>query len=221
DRMANAIEMALSGLGNTTANTINKNEILARIGEQNNEFNFKLRDTAAKHYWNYHISYALAEGAATGAGGFAILLADIPLLFGIAMRLIQEIAVCYGFDINTDEEHLYMLNILRVSSTGDVKAKAEFMVILKQVEQILLTITWREMADALAKKQLNSLATIALFRKFCNSLGIQLTKRKALQLVPVFGAFVGAAFNSTFINDVGKAAYMSYRRRKIEELEKK
>jgi hypothetical protein len=36
-------------------------------------------------------------------------------------------------------------------------------------------------------------------------------------MVPVIGAIVGASFNYAFMNDVGRAAYMSYRRRKLGE----
>lgn len=41
--------------------------------------------------------------------------------------------------------------------------------------------------------------------------------RKALQLVAVVGGLVGASFNATFVNDIGRAACMSNRRRWITE----
>jgi hypothetical protein len=77
------------------------------------------------------------------------------------------------------------------------------------------------MNDSLAKREISRLSAIAALRQFARSLGIQVTKRKALQMVPVVGAVVGASFNATFVNDVGRAAYMSYRRRWIAEHEAK
>ena len=75
------------------------------------------------------------------------------------------------------------------------------------------------MNEALARKEISHVALLASMRQFAKSLGVQLTKRKALQMVPVVGALVGASFNATFVNDVGRAAFMSYRRRRITELE--
>lgn len=222
DKMADAVEMALSKLGSATLKTVDIDEIKKRTGSnfQNFEDELKAIDAAANHYWNYHVAYAAGEGGILGAGGIAALVADVPALFGIALRLIQQIATCYGYDINKPEEHEYILNVLRVGSTSDIKAKVEFVITLKQVEEVLIKVAWKRMSEALAKKEISSLSAMAAFKQFCKSLGIQLTKRKALQLVPVIGAVVGAAFNSTFINDVGRAAYMSYRRRKIAECEK-
>jgi len=73
------------------------------------------------------------------------------------------------------------------------------------------------MNKALARNELSRLAALAALRQFAKSLGIQITKRKALHAIPVVGASVGASFNATFINDVGRAAYMSYRRRWVRE----
>lgn len=221
ETVGKAIENFLSGMGSVTKNTINEEDIRARVESYKGDGAdfLKPMDEAAKHYWNWHIGYATGEGAATGAGGWALIAADIPALFGIAIRLIQEIAICYGYRIDTDEEREYILNILRTGSTADVKAKLEFVIALKEVEQILLKVAWKKMASDLAKKEINKRALLVALREFAKSLGIQLTKRKALQMVPVIGAAVGAAFNSTFVNDIGKAAYMSYRRRKIAEVE--
>jgi hypothetical protein len=112
-----------------------------------------------------------------------------------------------------------VLHILRSGSTGDIKAKLEFLIGLKQIEQILLRVAWKRMNAALASREISRHAALAAIRQFAKSLGIQITKRKALQMVPVVGALVGASFNETFVNDVGRAAYMTYRRRWIAERE--
>ena len=41
---------------------------------------------------------AALEGAGCGAGGAALLAADIPLLFGVCMRTVRQISACYGVD---------------------------------------------------------------------------------------------------------------------------
>jgi len=110
-----------------------------------------------------------------------------------------------------------VLHVLRTGSTGDIKAKVEFLIGLKELEQILLKVAWKRMNEALARKEISRIAAIAALRQFAKRLGIQVTKRKALQAIPVIGGLVGASFNATFVNDVGRAAYMNYRRRWIEQ----
>ncbi|MCZ6478926.1 MAG: EcsC family protein [candidate division NC10 bacterium] len=221
EAVAKAIQGFLSGVGSATQLIINEGETRQKVetllGEYRDEL--KAADAGAKHYWGWHVGYAAAEGGATGAAGLPGLVADIPLLFTISLRLIQQMGLCYGYDVTKEAEQEYVMHILRTGSTGDIKAKMEFLVGLKQIEQILLKVTWKKMNEAVACKEISRLSVLAAMRQFAKSLGIQLTKRKALQIVPVIGGLVGASFNAVFVNDVGRASYMSYRRRRITELE--
>lgn len=218
DAVGNAIADFLSGLGRASRLTIDCDEVRGRVAEAAGTAGghpLKAADDAAQHYWSRHIAYAVAEGGATGAVGLPGLAADIPALMTLSLRLIQQVGTCYGFDVHTDIEHEYVLQVLRTGCTGDIKAKLEFLIGLKQVEQILLKVAWKRMNRALAQKELSRLATLAAIRQFAKTLGVQITKRKALQTVPIIGGLVGASFNGTFMNDVGRAAYMNYRRRWI------
>ena len=47
----------------------------------------------------------------------------------------------------------------------------------------------------------------------CKQLGINLAKRKALQMVPMLGAAVGSAMNASFMYDVGQTAMRLYQRK--------
>ena len=114
--------------------------------------------------------------------------------------------------------HIFF-KVLQAGSAANVKVKMEFVMELKAVEQILLKVSWKKMAESLAAKQLSRHSLIAGIRQTAKTFGFQLTKRKALQIVPVLGAIVGASLNGALANDVGNAAYMSYRRRWIAEQE--
>ena len=52
-----------------------------------------------------------AEGGVTGAGGFFTSLADFPLLLGIKMKMLFDIAALYGFDVTDYRERLFMLYV--------------------------------------------------------------------------------------------------------------
>ena len=219
EAVAKAIETFLASLDFAARVLIDAEEVRARVSSLREVAgdDLKSADQAAKHYWNWHAGYAATEGAVTGAFGLVGLAADIPALFTIELRLIQQIGICYGFDVYKENEQEYVLHILRTGSTGDLKAKLEFLIGLKEIEQILLKVAWKKMNEAFARKEMSRIAALAALRQFAKSLGIQVTKRKALQMIPVVGALVGASFNGTFTNAIGRAAYMSYRRRWIAE----
>ena len=227
DMVGKAVEAFLVGVANVSDHTVDQAEIKERVAAKRRAFSepdamaneLEAADQVAQECWNRNLGYAAAEGGATGAAGLFGLAADIPALFTIVFRLIQQIGVCYGFDPTKPEERDYVIHILRAGSAGDIKAKLEALMFLKQLEQILLKVTWKKMTAEFAAKQMSHLSLLAAVRQFAKSLGVNLTKRKALQMVPIIGAIVGASFNATYANDIGRAAFMTYRRRWIAERE--
>ena len=215
------VENALSSLSSAVHLISNEKKVQERIHTAYLEHGDELKaaDAVAKHYWNWHLAYALGEGGATGAVGFAGLVADVPALLAVSLRLIRQIGICYGFDMASQQEQEYLMHVLRIGSTSNVKARMESLIALKHVEQILLKLSWQKMSRDLARKEISRRSLLASTRQFAQRMGLHLTERKALQLVPVIGALVGASFNALFVNDVGRSAYMVYRRRRIAEIE--
>jgi hypothetical protein len=226
EAVGKAIEGCLSLLASQTTRTFDTDAIRAIVKTRTRELGGKnstlcdhlqAADERARESWNWHIGLAIAEGGATGALGFAGIAADIPTLFGILIREIQEIAACYGYDPCKQEEREYLLHVLRTGSATNIKEKIGFIVSLKEFEQVLIKVTWKRMAESFAAKQINKESLLAAIRQFAKSLGVQITKRKALQMIPLIGALIGASFNGMLANDIGMAAYMSYRRRWIAD----
>src|SRR5215203_5428051 len=58
---------------------------------------------------------AAAEGGLTGAGGILLGLADFPLLLGIKIKLLFDIAAMYGFNVNNYKERVYILYIMQLA----------------------------------------------------------------------------------------------------------
>lgn len=218
DAVGKAIETIIAGLKSTTNYTINTIEIKARLEETAKSFKerFEAADETAHHYWNWHIAYAAGEGAVLGSGGITSLAADIPVILGMAIRLIQEISICYGFDIETEAEKIYLMHVLMIGSTPDAKSKAEYISALKNIELVVIDSDRGLLDPSAAEEKIKAMALLTNVDKFAENLGIQITKRKALQMVPLLGGLVGGCFNAVFMNDVGRSAFMNYRRRWIE-----
>ena len=221
DAVTSAIQEFLSGMNSAAHLVSNEAKIYHRVetAYQDCGDELKAADTAAKHFWNWNLAYGAGEGGVTGLMGLAGLLADIPSLITVSLRLIQQIGICHGYDLRTDREQEYVMHVLRIGSTASRQAKMESLLVLRPVEQVLLKVSWRKASEIIARRELRHLSLRGAMQEFARVLGIQLTRRKVLQLAPVVGALIGASCNAQFLNDVGRSAYMLYRRRRIAELE--
>lgn len=166
-------------------------------------------DIIARSYWGKGVAWASAEGGLTGAAGWAGLLMDVPALYTIALRTVQQIATCYGYDAASEPEQQYALFLVRTGSSRDGANKLGCIVELKKLEQVLLSRCVQRLGVALTGE--------AAIRNVAGKVSAELVRRKAMQCLPFIGAAVGASLNAYFIHDVAETAYMSYRRRKVTE----
>jgi hypothetical protein len=219
-----AVHAILTNLGDVAQRTVPGNKLRETIAKRlthlpdpaNPSAELWARDKQARISWNVHVGLAAAEGAGTGAVGLPGLVADIPAFLTITLRQLQEMAVIYGFDPDAPEERDYLLHVLRTGGAGDRKYKLEYLLVLKQVEELLLRASLRNAAGQLAARELSKFSLVATLRQLAHTLAVQLTKRKALQMIPVIGAVVGGCFNAAFIHDVANAGYHCYRRRFLQ-----
>jgi len=148
---------------------------------------------------------ALAEGAATGVAGLPGIPVDICALITLNLRAIGEYATYCGFDISTQQERLFALNVLGYSSSPTDASKQVAMAQLVKIAQ--------EVAKKKAWKELEKQAFVKVVQAIAKAIGIRLTKAKLAQVIPVTGAVVGGGFNSYFTSKVCDAAYYLYRER--------
>lgn len=141
---------------------------------------------------------AAIEGGLTGAGGLLIGLADFPLLIGIKIKLLFDIAAMYGFDTDNYKERVYLLHIFELSFSSDVHRKNIFN---KMTD-------WNEKSRRLP-------ADINEFdwRNFQQEYRDYIDLAKMAQLIPVIGAPVGLIVNYSLIKKLGITAMNAYRMR--------
>lgn len=150
-------------------------------------------------------SLALTEGALTGTAGLPGIPADVVALILMNLRAIGEYATYCGFDMASQQERLFALNILGLASSPTDASKTVAMTqLVKIAKDVALNRPW---------KQLEKHAFVQIIQKIAESLGIRLTKAKLAQIVPVSGAVVGGGFNAYFTAKVCDAAYYLYRER--------
>lgn len=152
---------------------------------------------------------AAVEGAGTGAGGFLLGLADFPILLGIKMKFLFDAAGVYGFDVKDYRERLYILYIFQLAYSSP----------FKRVELLERILNWEDtIGDFPAEQQyLQGIDWQTLQQDYRDHIDLV----KMLQMVPGFGAVVGAFANYRFLDELGKTAKNCFRLRTVKELKQK
>jgi hypothetical protein len=147
---------------------------------------------------------ATAEGAVTGAGGFLLGLADFPILLGLKIKLLFDIAALYSHDVHDYTERLYLLYVFQLAFSSQ-HARNE---------------TYRRLADWDAYRLTLPLNAEEFdWRTFQQEYRDYIDLAKMAQLVPVIGAAVGAVANYKLIEQLGDTAMNCYRMRHFMAVE--
>ncbi|MEO8795755.1 MAG: EcsC family protein, partial [Daejeonella sp.] len=144
-----------------------------------------------------------AEGAITGAGGILMGFADFPILIGIKMKMLFEIAALYGYDVKDYKERLYILHIFQLAFSSQ-QGRNE---VYKKIAN------WNGFVSSLPE-DVNEFD----WRNFQQEYRDYLDIAKMAQLIPIIGAAVGAVVNYKLVNKLGETAINCYRMRKISSL---
>ena len=149
---------------------------------------------------NYKTTAAV-EGGVTGAGGILLGLVDFPVLIGIKIKLLFDIASLYGFDINDYKERVYLLHIFELAFSSDSHRRDVY----------LKMIDWENKTKELPE-DINQFD----WRNFQQEYRDYLDIAKMAQLIPVIGAPIGFVVNSRLIKKLGITAMNAYRMRLIK-----
>ena len=142
---------------------------------------------------------AAIEGGVTGAGGLLLGLADFPLLLGIKLNLLVEIAALYGHACSDVRERLYLLHILQLAFSSDAHRA--------QVYRHL--VAWPTSAADGGAVALDDLDWRLLQQEYRDYLDLA----KLAQLRPVIGAPVGVIVNNRLLRKLGDTAMNAHRLR--------
>ncbi len=170
-------------------------------------------DNVANSVHNWAIGLGTGMGGGLGAAGLPGLIADMPATITLALRTIHKVGLCYGFRCTNEAEAQIVLGILAASGANSVAEKAAALATLRSVQVAIAKQTWKAMAEKAANSTLSREAGIIGIRSLAKQLGVNLTKRKALQAIPIVGAGVGASSTAWYIREVGWAARRSFQER--------
>lgn len=161
-----------------------------------------LQEAAVRRRISFYKKAAATEGGITGAGGFLWGLADFPLLLGLKLKLLFDIAAAYGHDIHDYRERLFLLHIFQLAFSSPQHRHRVY----RQIEN------WQTQKQHLPPdiRQFD-------WRSFQQEYRDYIDLAKLAQLIPIIGAPVGALVNYRLIDKLGHTAMNAYRMRWLQQ----
>jgi len=180
----------------------------------------ELSDKLADEVHNWAIGIAVVEGAGTGFFGLPGTAADVPAIITLALRTIHKIGVCYGYESTSELDKKFVLGIMAAAGANNIGEKVSALAVLREMQNTLIHITWKKMAEKTSEFLLSKEAAIIAIKNLAKQLGINITKRKALAAIPFIGAAIGGSVNGWYIKEVGWAARRAFQERWLAENKK-
>ncbi len=141
---------------------------------------------------------AAVEGGITGAGGILLGFVDFPVLIGIKIKLLFDIAALYGMNVHDYRERVYLLHIFELAFSSDAHRKDIFLKMKDWDEKIKYLPTDINQFD---------------WKIFQQEYRDYIDLAKLAQLIPIIGAPVGVFVNHRLIKKLGLTAMNAYRMR--------
>jgi len=162
---------------------------------------FEEKEDAVRRKVETYKHTAAVEGGLTGLGGILTGLADFPLLLGIKLKLLFDIATIYGYDVNEYKERVFILHIFQLAFSSAAHRKKIFSEISN----------WTEYSKTIPED-------IHQFdwRTFQQEYRDHIDLAKMAQLLPFVGAVVGYVVNYKLILKLADTAMNAYRMRSLQ-----
>lgn len=170
-------------------------------------------DALARSYFSENAVLSAIEGGGTGLGGVALLAADVPMLFTINLRLIQQVAASYGFRLGGPEARPLVLRTFSAAVADTPEARQEALRELRTAGVAIAQGRAPAELDA-AKVGLSKASsegtetTENQSRVLANEIARNVAAREMAQLIPLAGAATGAGLNYWFTTATAETAYM-------------
>ncbi len=222
DQASDLVEQGLGVLNDASEWTYSENDLVKKAIDNGIEIealedlrdhDLEELDTFAKSFTTENALLAAVQGGGAGLGGIALVAADIPLLFTINFRLIQQVGAAYGFSMKAPEFKPLILSIYNVASSGSREAKTAA---LKET-----SVAAAAFAHDFEYKGRGNTSTFREQNKHLpREIAKNLAGRKLGQMIPLAGAAIGAGVNYWFTSQTAEAAHMLFRALYLERKER-
>ena len=220
DAAGDGIEGILKGVASLSDKTVSTGNVLSearKLGVGASTIadlvahDLEALDRVAEAISSQNSLLATLQGAGCGLGGLTLLAADIPLLFGVAFRVVRLVGCSYGVDPMSPGEKVIAFKIFEIV-TGGTHDRYGALLEIEALQDELDGLDAHERAEKAAV-----LAGLIASREAVKAIVQRLIGRKLMQTIPIAGAAVGAGFNYMFVTDVAETARQVYRKRFLND----
>ena len=155
-------------------------------------------DEAAERTLTAYRKTAVVEGAGTGFGGGFIAMADFPLLLSIKVNYLYALSGIYGYNPKDLSERIFILLVFQLAFSSPEKKK----------ELLPVILNWEQEKGRFSEIDWNSFQ-----QEYRDTIDLV----KMFQLIPGFGAAVGAYANRQLLDQLGETAKNAFRIRVMQE----
>lgn len=148
-------------------------------------------------------------GAAAGLGGAISMSLDIPATIGIALRTIRDTGRAYGYEGVGADEKIFRLKILELAALDNDKLRDDRIADLEAsiaADGSLLAPDHQEITPVVDQ----------IVERVSRAIAFTSFRRRMGMIVPIAGSVVGGIVNSSFQNDVGRAARFAFQERRLK-----
>ncbi len=186
----------------TVIKKINKrSNIEVLFAEEVSYLPLETMDKVSNDIKSNNTNIATVQGATTGFGGLFTLVIDIPMILGLSLKTLQEIAITYGYNPKNKRERIFIIKCLQFASADVVGKEA----ILKELSNF----------DNKDNESQDMLSQLKGWREVISTYRDQFGLKKLLQMIPVAGMIFGIFSNRSMLSDVAETGIMLYRKRRI------
>lgn len=163
-----------------------------------------------------HQLAAVTTGALGGYFGLPALLVELPLTTVIMLRSVVDVARNHGEDLQRVEARLACLEVFALGGRSGEDRYAE---IGYYEVRLALALHFTPLSEQIAKMGAGAQSlpgAVELVRGIAARFGLVITDKVAAQMVPVIGAFTGAAINAIFLKHFQSVANGHFTVRRLE-----
>ena len=155
-----------------------------------------------------HRVYSLVQGGLSGTGKPMLLLGDLPAITIINLRVVQLIAMTYGFEVSSPFEMMTSLKVFHGATLPariQKQAWEELWIDLEQANGNYFYEGKEEITDSAWMEQ--------PIKQVIKAIGILLLKRKTIGTIPLISMAIGAGTNYQLTKKVTDFAHKYYQMR--------
>ncbi|CAH0346209.1 EcsC family protein [Bacillus sp. CECT 9360] len=159
-----------------------------------------------------HRLYSFAQGGATGSGGYLLLGSDLPAIAVINVRVVQLIAMSYGYEVNTPFEMMIALKVFNIGMMPKRLQGAAWEELINETKNAEDDYFYE------GSDELVNISSLDLpLKQLLKAMAITVFREKRIQGVPLISMIIGAGSNYQLTRKVSEFAQKYYQYRYLHD----